>query len=123
MMKTTILLVEDDYASSQMLEEMLTMADYDVETADTLDKAVTAMSERRYDAALLDLTLAGASTAVLIERLRKVPERPPLVIFSARTNDDLRRAAERLSAAAVLQKPASMEALLATLARVAHRPS
>ncbi|HTN83527.1 MAG TPA: response regulator, partial [Sorangium sp.] len=80
-------------------------------------------TERRYGAALLDLTLAGVLTAVLIERLRSIPDKPPLVIFSARTADDLRRAAERLSAAAVLQKPTSMESLLATLARVTHRPT
>ncbi|AUX43935.1 uncharacterized protein SOCE26_053910 [Sorangium cellulosum] len=122
-MKATILVVEDDRDSSEMLREMFGMADYEVESADTADRAVAAMTERRYGAALLDLTVSGATTAELIERLREVPERPPIVIFSARTTDDLRNAAEKLAAAAVLQKPASMDALLSTMERVVRHPS
>ncbi|WP_438044672.1 response regulator [Sorangium sp. So ce128] len=117
-MKGTILVVEDDSDSIDMLREMLRMADYAVESADTADQAIAAMTERRYDAALLDLTVAGATTEELIERLQGLSERPPIVIFSARTPDDLRIAAEQLSAAAVIQKPASMGVLLSTMARV-----
>ncbi|WP_437747790.1 response regulator [Sorangium sp. So ce302] len=117
-MKGTILVVEDDSDSIDMLREMLRMAGYAVESADTADQAIAAMTERRYDAALLDLTVAGATTEELIERLQGLSERPPIVIFSARTPDDLRMAAEQLSAAAVIQKPASMSVLLSTMARV-----
>ncbi|WP_437683867.1 response regulator [Sorangium sp. So ce131] len=117
-MKATILVVEDDRDSTDMLREMFRMADYEIESADTADGAIAAMTQRRYGAALLDLTVTGATTSELIERLQGVPERPPIVIFSARTPDDLRLAAEKLSAAAVLQKPASMATLLATIKRV-----
>jgi DNA-binding response OmpR family regulator len=122
-MKGTILVVEDDLDSSNMLRELLRMADYAVEAADTADEAIAAMTERRFDAALVDLTVSGATTTELIERLQRVSVRPPIVIFSARTPDDLRMAAEQLSAAAVIQKPASMSVLLSTVARVVRPPS
>jgi two-component system phosphate regulon response regulator OmpR len=119
--KTAILVVEDDADSAEMLAEMLAMADYAVETAGTADLALSAMATGHYDAALLDLTLPGVSTAELIERVVGVKGRPPIVIFSAQTADDLRRAGERLDAAAVIQKPVRMETLIATMAQAARR--
>ncbi|AGP37710.1 hypothetical protein BE04_04845 [Sorangium cellulosum] len=116
--RTKILVIEDDIESSEMLREMLGMADYEVEPARTADKAIAALTERRYGAAVLDLNVKGATTAELVARLQKVPERPPIVIFSACVPEDLRKAGEQLSAAAVLQKPASMATLLTTMADV-----
>ncbi|MGK3984131.1 response regulator [Sorangium sp. So ce136] len=120
--RAKILVIEDDRDSSEMLLEMLQMADYEVESARTADQAIAALTERRYAAALLDLTVKGATTAELVARLLKVSERPPLVIFSARMPDDLRRVAEQLSAASVLRKPASMDLLLTMIER-AVRPA
>ncbi|WP_437322402.1 response regulator [Sorangium sp. So ce394] len=116
--RAKILVIEDDRDSSEMLLEMLGMAGYEVESVHSADQAIAALTERRYGAALLDLTVRGATTAELVARLQEVPERPPIVIFSARMPEDLRKAAEQLSAAAVLQKPASMATLLSTMDRV-----
>ena len=113
--RTTILLVEDDSASAEMLIELLGMADYDVEAIDTAEGAISAMAARRFGAVLLDLTLPGLTSEELVERIRDVPSKPPIVVFSARTIEDLRVASERLSAAAMLQKPVNMEKLLATM--------
>jgi DNA-binding response OmpR family regulator len=117
-MKTTILLVEDDPASADMLAEMFAMAGYRVERASTAEQAVSAMSERRYNAALVDLSLPGIAMDELIVQLQRVPAKPPIVIFSARTVEELSTARDQLGAAAVLQKPAAMAMLLSTIARV-----
>jgi two-component system response regulator RegA len=117
--KAVILVVEDDAASAEMLTEMFSMADYAVETASTLDEVLAKLGNGYYHAALLDLTLPGVTTSELITQLQQLQERPPFIIFSARMPEDLRTAAEQLGAAAVLQKPAKMDVLLATLARVA----
>ncbi|WP_437496722.1 response regulator [Sorangium sp. So ce1099] len=116
--RAKVLVIEDDRDSSDMLLEMLRMADYEVESARTADQAIAALTARRYEAALLDLTVKGATTAELVERLLEVSEKPPIVIFSARMPEDLRKAAEQLSAAAVIQKPANMATLLTTIERV-----
>ncbi|WP_437825261.1 response regulator [Sorangium sp. So ce1153] len=116
--RVKILVIEDDRDSSDMLLEMLRIADYDVEAARTADQAIAALTSRCCGAALLDLTVKGATTPELVERIQEIPERPPIVIFSARMPDDLRDAAEKLAAAAVIQKPASMATLLTTLERV-----
>lgn len=116
--KMTILVVEDDAESADMLIEMLGMAGYDVETVSTADQALAALRTGSYGAALLDLTLPGISTPDLVERVSGVAGKPPLVIFSARPSEELGAAAQRLSAAAVLQKPGRMESILATMAQV-----
>lgn len=121
--KKSILVVEDDIYSAQMLAEMLAFADYTVSTAGTLDEAIGALKSQVYDAALLDLTLPGVATRDIIEQVRGVAGLPPLVVFSALVVEDVRAAAEQLGAAAVLQKPARMEAILATMSRVTGAPS
>jgi DNA-binding response OmpR family regulator len=117
--KAVILVIEDDAASAEMLTEMLGMADYTVETAGTLHEVQAKLAKGRYHAALLDLTLPGVTTSELISHLQRIQEKPPLVIFSARVAEELRSAAEQLGATAVLQKPARMDVILATMARVA----
>jgi DNA-binding response OmpR family regulator len=116
----TILIVEDDAASVEMLTEMFAMEEYSVETATNLEGAIEKLEARSYHGALLDLSLPGVTTSELVERIHQVPGKPPIVIFSARMPEDLRAAAGRLGAAAVLQKPANMELLLATMARVVN---
>lgn len=116
--KKSILLVEDDYASAEMLAEMLEMSGFEVHKAATLDEAIAALSGEAFDAAVLDLTLPGVSTGEIITRVRGVVGLPPIIVFSALVVEDVRDAAEQLGAAAVLQKPARMEAILATMARV-----
>ena len=116
--KGMILVVEDDASSAEMLTEMFLMEDYEVKRAATLEEAIEAMSCQHFHAALLDLTLPGVTTDDLIERIRQVPEKPPLIIFSARMAEDLRSAADRLGAVAVLQKPARIDVLMSTMERV-----
>jgi CheY-like chemotaxis protein len=119
--KAKILIVEDDVSSIEVLSEMLAMTGYTVETACTAEDAIAALGSRSFDAALLDLTLSAITPNKFVELIRAVPGLPPLVIFSARLPDEIRAAAERLGAAAALQKPASMDVLLGTLARVLGR--
>ena len=59
MIGATILVAEDDPSSSEMLAEMLQMADYTVETAETAEEVLAALRERRFAAVLLDLTMPG----------------------------------------------------------------
>jgi DNA-binding response OmpR family regulator len=117
--KARILVVEDDPDSAEVLEEMLGMSGYDVRTVTTADGAVEALAANCCAAVLLDLTLGGLPTNELIDRILEVQSRPPILIFSARPADDLQAAADRLSAAAVIQKPVKMDVLLRIVARVA----
>jgi DNA-binding response OmpR family regulator len=121
MPKTTILIVEDDIASAEMLTEMFGMAGYYVEAVSTIDQAASAMKARRYAAALLDLSLPETTMSELCDQLQGLPTRPPIVIFSARLPADIQMAEKQLGAVAVLHKPARMELILATLARVVGR--
>jgi len=116
--KATILVGEDDPDSAGVIREMLEIFGFQVERASGLDELIDAINERRGDMVLLDLSLCGHTDCELLEHLIAVPKRPPIVIFSARTLGDIEAAAERLGAAAVLQKPAGMNKLVTTVKQV-----
>lgn len=118
-----ILLVEDDEPSVEVLTEMLKMSGYEVEAALTAQTAIEAMSRRRYDVVLTDLSMTGAAPGELVDRLLELQERSPMVIYSARMPHEIDAAAQRLGAVAALQKPASMDHLLDTLAWAADQES
>ena len=120
MTRPTLLVAEDDAGSSQMLGEMLTDDGYDVELALTAGDVVSALRDRQFSAVLLDLTLPGMTRTELVEALRGLPPRSPLIMFSARPAPEVRAIAELLGAVAVLPKPSGMDDLLAAVGRVAR---
>jgi DNA-binding response OmpR family regulator len=115
----TILVVEDDPSSSEMLEEMLGLEDYAVETTDSVTETLLVLGARHFDAVLLDLSLPGAPLDDFVEMLRRLDRPSPLIVFSARPSSEVRVIAARLGAAAVLTKPSGMVEILTTIARVA----
>jgi two-component system phosphate regulon response regulator OmpR len=121
MRDATILVVEDDPSSSEMLAEMLQLDDYTVEVAATAGEALAALRDRRFAAVLLDLTMPGMTREELIEALRGLRAPSPLIVFSARPAPEVRAVADRLRAAAVLPKPSDMDDMLATIDRVVRR--
>lgn len=112
-----VLVVEDDAASAEVLCEMLEMAGYRATSVGTLEAAVRGASSPDYSAVLLDLTLVGYTTVELISGIAQVPDRPPVVIYSALLTEEVDAAAGKLHAVAALQKPARMEVILEAVAR------
>jgi len=119
MSRPTLLVAEDDPGSNEMLREMFEAAGYEVELAQTAREVVAALRDRRFAAVLLDLTLPGMTRHELVDALRGLPARSPLIVFSARPAAEVRAIADLLGAVAVLPKPSGMDELLATLAGVA----
>lgn len=105
-----ILIAEDDADNAGVLCEILTSAGYRVIWAETVEGVLAVLRRAHVDATILDLSV-----------LRDEPfgrQFVPLIIFSARPLWEIEEAAERLGAAAILQKPGGMAALLETVARV-----
>jgi DNA-binding NtrC family response regulator len=115
--KRAILVVEDDEASAEMLEEILLLEGYAVTVVGTAVGALIAMRDAAFDATLLDLTLPGLTSEQLVREVAAIAGRAPIIVFSARPPQELAAASRALDAAASLQKPSDLDELLRAVER------
>lgn len=89
-----ILVVDDEALIRWSLREQLSQAGYEVAEAADGESAMTMLSSRGpFDLVLLDLKLPDMNGLFLLERIREVSPRCPVVMMSAyATPDDTRRA-------------------------------
>ncbi len=77
----SLLVVEDDSELAGLMQDVLRMSGYDVVLAGSSAEALTCLSsERRIEAAILDLSLADGSSLPVADRLRS--NRVPYVFAS-----------------------------------------
>lgn len=112
-----ILLVDDDEAQREIVDEILQMEGVVVITAGSAVEAI-ALLDREPEVVLLDLH--GVDVDPLVEALRKRPARPALVVVSG----DLRlpEHAKRIGADAYLAKPYEIDDLLRAVEEMLERP-
>jgi DNA-binding response OmpR family regulator len=121
-----VLTIEDDAAIRRGIVDALTFAGYrPLEAADGitgLDLATT----QTYELLLLDLALPGRSGMEILRELRSCRPTQPVIILSARGEEEDRVAGLRLGADDYVVKPFSVKELLArveaVLRRSAERP-
>ncbi len=96
-MKKTVLIIDDDPAIRQMLEDRMDSAGFDHDSADSQVEAVECLQKHRYDLILLDLELPSrkgkpTSTQVgrnLLEQIREDDhnETTPVIVITAHGGD------------------------------------
>lgn len=106
-----ILLVEDDRDSRTTLETILTDQGYLVETTETGAQALEKSREKKFDLALIDITLPDIDGTKLLKTLSSTPEMRKVIITGKAT---LKNAVEALNlgADAYLMKPVEPANLL-----------
>jgi CheY-like chemotaxis protein len=111
-MPSTLLIVEDDADTRELVAEVLRGAGLRVLATDEGQKALEMMEAWHPAVVLLDLSLAGMDGPEFRARQRQSPRLAgiPVVVMSGRQPDPA------LGADAVLQKPFTVDALVATLA-------
>ncbi len=113
---TTILMVEDEMNLAMMLEDILGDAGYRVLKAGRLPQALELVAqfysegEKRIDAAILDINLAGVQVFPLADAL--LARGVPFVFTSGYGRDGI---PEDYRDSAVLQKPYGADSILSTL--------
>ena len=113
-MSGRILIVEDDTLVRELATTLLTEAGYDVVAAADGRAALGAIEECTPDLVLLDLRMPDLDGWEFADRYGRTPEpRAPLVLFS--TANDLAEHATALGAAAWIEKPFAIEALMRTV--------
>ncbi len=118
-MPLVLLVVDDDEDFRESLMRLLAQAKHDVRGAGDLASARTALSERQFDAVLVDQELPDGLGAELLDD----PHRPPateFVVITGNATVDSAVDALRRGAADYLTKPTDPTALKATLSRLAH---
>ncbi|HTW16703.1 MAG TPA: response regulator [Nocardioides sp.] len=117
---TFVLIVDDDPAIRRTLTVNLRARGYDVESAGDGRSALQIVDERMPDAILLDLGLPDMDGVAVLTRLRTFTA-VPVIVVSARTESDDKVEALDLGADDYVNKPFSLEELLARVRVVTRR--
>jgi signal transduction histidine kinase/CheY-like chemotaxis protein len=114
----TVLVVDDDPASRELLERYLTREGFRVATAANGDEALATAREVRPDAITLDVLMPGKDGWSVLSALKADPAlaRTPVVMISILDDKSVGYA---MGAAAYLTKPVDRDRLVATLASLA----
>lgn len=122
----TVFLAEDDAALRDVLTRLLAGAGYTVVAINdgrSLLELLTAVflleqGETRPDALILDIQMPGFTGLEVIDVLRQYDTATPIIVITAFPDEDLHVEARGHGVSAVLSKPFSGDALLATLRRL-----
>ncbi len=117
----TILTIEDDAAIRRGVVDALTFAGYQVIEAGDGDSGCQMALSREYDLLLLDLVLPGKLGLEILKQMRNARPTVPVIILSARGEENDRVTGLRLGADDYVVKPFSVNELLARVDAVLRR--
>ena len=119
----SILVVDDDPAILDMLEDLLTEADYQVSIAKSAGEAIEIAAHEEPDLVLTDLQMPGKDGLELLAELRKLRPSTPVLIMTAFGSIRSAVAAIRAGALDYVTKPFDRDELLVALERALERRS
>jgi two-component system, OmpR family, phosphate regulon response regulator PhoB len=122
-MNAHILVVDDEPDISALVAYHLARESYRVRTASSGPEAIRAAEVERPDLIVLDLMLPGMSGLEVLEELRRRPElqEVPVILLTARREEQDRIAGLRLGADDYVAKPFSPQELILRVAAVLRR--
>ena len=109
--KCRILCVDDYEDTSETLKMLLSMSDYEVHTARTIDEALKLAQAYEFDLYIFDKRLPDGSGVELCERLNKLTPGVPCIFYSGDAYEIHRQQAIAAGADAYIPKP-DVEALI-----------
>lgn len=111
-MKRSVLIVEDEDLMREVLRDYFSDADYEVSEARDGIKAIEFAEEFEYDIILLDIMLPELDGFSVCRRIRKTKD-TPIIIITARSDEDDKLIGYELGADDYITKPFSPKVLLA----------
>lgn len=111
-----ILVIEDDEPVANVLRRGLALAGYEVTIADDGPSGAARWAEGGWSAIVLDMMLPGIDGIEVCRGGRADGDQTPVLLLTARDDDDLRRAALAAGADRVMTKPFVYAELLAVIA-------
>ena len=117
MLKSRVLLIEDETQFQRLVHEYLSVHGYEVLVAGTCEKGEELWREARPDAAVIDYQLPDGTALDLLPRLKSVHPTNPVIILTGHGSIELAVEAVKLGAEQFLTKPPELKALLAMIQR------
>lgn len=119
-MKPSILIVDDEPLTRNLLRLMLERAGFEISEAEDGLKALLMMAEQAPDVLLLDVMMPNMDGLTVCEKLRARPETAvlPIILLSARTSSEAVKAGMDAGATKYLSKPINRKELINTIHEV-----
>jgi DNA-binding response OmpR family regulator len=118
-----ILIVEDERALSESIEEYLSTQEYHCDIARNFHDAIEKIEFDDYDCILLDITLPDGDGLKILERLKEDKKTDGVLIISAKNSLDDKIKGLDLGADDYLSKPFHLSELNARIAAIIRRKS
>jgi len=119
--KMKVLVVDDDRAVRDALRRVLTLAGYEVQTAEGGAEAIESVVQSVPDAVVLDIGMPDVDGLEVCERLRRLGNRVPILMLTARVEVSDRVAGLDAGADDYLVKPFDVDELKARLRALLRR--
>ena len=110
-----ILSLDDEVSFLDSLKRMLSDTIYDVDTASSVDMALSLMEEREYDIVLFDYQMPDKDGVAFVKEARYDRSKTKLILVTGNMSHNLADIVFKEGASGYLVKPFSEEALLSTL--------
>ncbi len=120
-MKKKILLVEDDENLGIVLNDYLTVKEYDVQLAQDGEEGFEKFSNNKYDLLILDVMMPKLDGFTLAKRIREKDKITPIIFLTAKSMTEDRIEGLKIGADDYLTKPFSTEELLLRIKNVLKR--
>ena len=111
-MTKRVLAIDDDETILAVMNNVLTMHDYEAVTATQWVEALDVLNEGTPDLLLLDLQMPHVDGFFLLEWIREQEIEMPVIVVSAYLDDESTRRLESLSVDAFVQKPFNVSELI-----------
>lgn len=108
----TILVVDDDHEILHAIRAMLENKGYRVITANDGNAGINVAERERPDMVIVDMMMPKKSGFLVLERLKKNPEPPRIIMITANEGGRHRAYAEMLGVDDYIRKPFAMDKLL-----------
>lgn len=122
MVKSKILIIEDEQKLSRVLQLELEYENYETGVADNGKDALRLIEEEDWDLVLLDIMIPELSGLEVLRRVRRFDEEIPIVLLTARDEIHDKVSGLDLGADDYITKPFQIEELLARIRVLLRRP-
>lgn len=106
-MNRTVLVVEDEFDSQEVVRELLEYMDIDAIVVREAEEALFRLESETFDGVLIDLALPGMDGLMLLKAIRQTPNLDdlPCIIVTAFNSGEVKRDAFTLGCNAFITKP------------------
>ena len=107
----SVFILDDDASVCRILNRMLSLEEYEVQTSQSVQQATTVIAEKPFDAYVLDYRLRDGTGLDVAEQLRSKGSSAPIILMSGYDLSEIVTRAETLHVSDLIQKPFTRDVL------------